>query len=84
MESVVTDHPARSAQVDLKRHFTQMSECPFSHIVSHIGSAFTNTFKNIHGLILDLETITQPLNGYITFGLANQKLCYIQILKNSR
>ena len=29
-ENVVLDKPARTAQVDLKRHFTQMSECLFS------------------------------------------------------
>ena len=35
-ERVVSDQPARTAQADLKRHFTQMPEYPFSRIASHI------------------------------------------------
>ena len=37
---VVSDQPARAAQADLKRRFTQMSECPFSCVASHLMSAY--------------------------------------------
>ena len=30
MESVVSDQPVRTAPADLKQHFTQKFECPFS------------------------------------------------------
>ena len=36
MESVVSDQPVRTAPADLKRHFTQTSESPFSRVARHI------------------------------------------------
>ena len=44
-ESVVSEQPARIAQADLKRHVTQMSECPFSCVVSHMVKLIDN--KNL-------------------------------------
>ena len=40
MESVVSDQTAQTAQTNLKRDFTPMSECPFSHVASHISKPF--------------------------------------------
>ena len=34
--TVVSDKHARIAQADLKRHFTQLSECPFLRVANHI------------------------------------------------
>ena len=36
METIVSDQPAPTAWADLKRHFTQKSEKPFSRVSSHI------------------------------------------------
>ena len=35
-ESIVSDLPVRTAQADLKRHFTQTSESPFSRVERQI------------------------------------------------
>ena len=35
-ESVVSDQPAQIAQADLNRHFSQLSECPFSRVTSRL------------------------------------------------
>ena len=37
MESAFSDYHARTAQVELKLHFMQMSEIPFSCVASHMG-----------------------------------------------
>ena len=57
MESIVSDQPVWAAQADLKQHFTQTSESPFSRVAPHIS--YISHYKPITVFPLSIQT------GYI-------------------
>ena len=64
MESVVLDQPARTAQADLKRHFTQKSESTFTHVASHIQSIGLLAICNVISIILWRQRILLSVSSF--------------------
>ena len=76
MESIVSDQPVRTAQVDLKQHFTQTSESPFSHVAHHIKENKISVCKtvmppemNVCTEFEELVSILCPVIIWTRFGL---------------
>ena len=62
-QSAVSNQPARIAQADPRRHFPQMSECPFLRVASHISQSDHGVISMYQSFsyVLDINSTTQMI-----------------------